>query len=34
VDAATGTATLALEAVSSRGDRVLSNGRAVVRLGA
>jgi acyl dehydratase len=33
VDATTATASLTLEAVSGRGDRVLSNGRAVVRLG-
>ena len=33
VDSAAGTATMTLEAVSSRGDRVLSNGRAVIRLG-
>jgi acyl dehydratase len=33
VDAGSETATLQLEAVSSRGDRVLSNGRAVIRLG-
>jgi acyl dehydratase len=32
VDPAAGTATLQLEATSSRGDRVLTNGRAVVRL--
>lgn len=32
VDPAAGTATLHLEATSSRGDRVLTNGRAVVRL--
>ncbi|MGP8161132.1 MAG: MaoC/PaaZ C-terminal domain-containing protein [Candidatus Dormibacteria bacterium] len=33
VDPADGTATVQLEAVSSRGERVLTNGRAVVRLG-
>jgi len=32
VDELAGTATLAVEAVSSRGDRVLTHGRAVVRL--
>jgi len=32
VDPEAGTATLQLEATSSRGDRVLTNGRAVVRL--
>jgi acyl dehydratase len=32
VDPVAGTATLQLEATSSRGDRVLTNGRAVVRL--
>jgi len=32
VDAEAGTATLHLEAISSRGERVLTNGRAVVRL--
>ncbi|MGO8687596.1 MAG: MaoC/PaaZ C-terminal domain-containing protein [Candidatus Dormibacteria bacterium] len=32
VDAGSRTATLQLEAVSSRGDRILTNGRAVVRL--
>lgn len=34
VDATTGIATLELDAVSDRGDRVLSNGRASVRLSA
>jgi hypothetical protein len=33
VDAASGAATLQLEATSSRSERVLTNGRAVVRLG-
>jgi acyl dehydratase len=33
MDQASGTAIMQLEAVSSRGERVLTNGRAVVRLG-